>query len=332
MERYSDWFGPYAYPRLTLIDPPDGGQGAGGMEYPSLVTLGTLDFTGLGVATSQTGWERTLEMVAVHEIAHQWWQSLVATNEAEEPWLDEGFTDYAAVRLMQSGWGAERALVNFGGLNLSYLETRRGEYVAFPATSMAGRAWDFGLTEYGVATYSKPAMALMTLQNTLGEEKMNALMQAYFSRWQFGHPTAQDFQTVAVETTGKPLDWFFGDPDSKTGLVYGSEALNYTAKEIGEDWLTVAREGGPAIQVEIEVSFANGEREQVAWDEPGPAQTFRFDQTLRSFEIDPSHKIAVELAWADNGLSRSPDWPAWLAAAGRLVFRLQDWLLILGGI
>ena len=151
----------------------------------------------------------------------------------------------------KSGWGKERDLIDFGGMKLSYLDYRRGEYIALPETSMAGKAWDFGQYEYGVAAYSKPAVALLTLQNYLGEEKMDALLQAYFSHWRFGHPTALDFQAVAVKETGDSLNWFFGDPRVKTGLVYGIETLNYMAKEIGSDWLTVTREGSPHARTEI---------------------------------------------------------------------------------
>ncbi|MBE0697949.1 MAG: M1 family metallopeptidase [Anaerolineaceae bacterium] len=332
ISHYTEWFGPYAYPRLTLVDPPDAGQGAGGMEYPSLVTLGTLDITGLAPIYARSGWERTLEMVAAHEIAHQWWQTMVATNEAEEPWLDEGFADYATVRLMQVEYGSKDGLVNFGGLHASYLDFRRAEYIALPGVSMAGKAWDFGLFQYGIAAYSKPAVSLLTLQNVLGEEKMNGLLQAYFERWQFGHPTAKDFQALAVETAGQPLDWFFGDADTKSGLVYGSGTLNYSAYAIGKDWLTVRREGSLVIPVEILVTYGDGTQEWVNWEGQEIEKTFHFAKPLRSFTIDPEQKLLVELVWADNGLANRADWNAWLAAAVRLVYRVQDWLLVMGGI
>jgi aminopeptidase N len=332
IQHYTEWFGPYAYPRLTLVDPPDSGQGAGGMEYPTLVTVGTLDFTGLGSLYAGSGWERTLEMVAAHEIAHQWWQSMVATNEAEEPWLDEGFADYSTVRLMQAVYGQKGGLVDFGGLHASYLDFRRGEYLSMPETAIAGKAWDFGPVEYGIASYSKPAAALLTLQNILGVEKMNTLMQAYFERWRFGHPTARDFQALAVETTGRPLDWFFGDPGNKSGLVNGSGTLNYSAQAIGADWLTVRREGSLVIMVDILVTYNDGRQEYLTWDGQAVEKKFQLEKPLRSFYIDPQHKLVVELVWADNGLANQPDWTAWLSAAGRLVYRLQDCLLVLGGL
>ncbi len=331
LERYSTWYGPYAYPRLTLIAPPTAGQGAGGMEYPSLVTLGTPRFQRIGRNQFADRLGAYFGDGPVHEIAHQWWHSWWRRTRQRNPgWMR--VSDYSAVRLMQSGWGEERDLVGLGGSSSATWIYRRGRICPLSPPSPWQAKPGFQTIEYGVAVYSKPAMALLTLQNILGEEKMDTLMKAYFLRWQFGHPTAQDFQAVAVETTGDPLDWFFGAPEAETGLVYGNETLNYSAKEIGADWLTVEREGGPAIPVEIEVTFAGGERERVIWAGAEPVQTFRFDRPVRSFEINPNHKVAVELAWADNGLSQTPDWQAWLAAAGRLIFHLQDWLLILGGI
>jgi hypothetical protein len=100
VRHYSQWYGPYPYARLTVVDVPDDGQGAGGMEYPTLVTAGTMSALGVGPGLTRSGNERTIELVVVHEIGHQWWQSMVAFNEAEEPWLDEGFTDYSALRVI----------------------------------------------------------------------------------------------------------------------------------------------------------------------------------------------------------------------------------------
>jgi aminopeptidase N len=332
VKRYSEWFGAYAYSHLTLVDPPDSGQGAGGMEYPTLVTLGTLDITGLSQVYARSGWERSMEMVAAHEIAHQWWQTMVATNEAEEPWLDEGFADYSTVRLLQVEYGSQGGLVDFAGMHASYLDYRRAEYIALPDVAIAGKAWDFNTNQYGIAAYSKPAVSLITLQNVLGEARMDALLQAYFQQWRFGHPTAKDFQVLAVQTTGQPLDWFFGDAVAKNGLVHGKGTLNYIAQAIGPDWLVVKREGSLAIPVEILVNFSDGSKGQVHWDGQESPKTFHFDKALRSFEIDAQHRLAVELVWADNGLANETDWSAWLAVAGRLVYRIEDWLLLLGGL
>lgn len=98
-EAYSTWYGPYGmghYPQLSVIVVPPGGGGAGGMEYPTLFTTGSLSEVPLPACVKWT------EVETIHELGHQWFQAVVATNEAEEPWLDEGFTDYSTVRAMNA--------------------------------------------------------------------------------------------------------------------------------------------------------------------------------------------------------------------------------------
>ncbi|MGD8624255.1 MAG: M1 family metallopeptidase, partial [Anaerolineae bacterium] len=171
---YGRWYGAYPYPRLTVVDVPDDGLGAGGMEYPMLITAGTLDLVGLGLPIPR-GDERSLETVIIHEAAHQWWQSVVASNEAEEPWLDEGFAEYSTLRLASRLYGIDSSLVEAPGLRLGNLDGRRMEYLADPRVPIYGRAWDFE-GNYVVAAYAKPSLSLLTLERVVGEAQMLAVM------------------------------------------------------------------------------------------------------------------------------------------------------------
>jgi hypothetical protein len=321
---YGKWYGEYPYPRLTVVDAPDKGEGAGGMEYPTLVTAGAMDMLGLGGAPVEAGWELGLELVTSHEIGHQWWQSMVAFNEAEEPWLDEGFTDYSTVRLMNAEYNG--SAIDVSDFEATYLDTRRMEYLAFSKVPMYGKAWDFQTTQYGVAAYSKPVLSLLTLENVLGEEMMMKVMSTFFQRYRFKHPTTEDFRATAVEVSGQDLNWFFD------GLVYGSETLNYVAADIEGGSITVERQGELVIPTEIEVTFADGTTRQVPWDGSSAQEKMNFEQPVRSFVIDPDQKLVVERIWSDNGLHARADLPAWLTVVTRLFYHLQDWMLILGGI
>jgi aminopeptidase N len=330
---FSAWFGPYPYPRLTLVDVPDAGQGAGGMEYPTLVTVGAMDITGLALPTARLEWDRGLELVTIHEVGHQWWQSMVAFNEVEEPWLDEGFTDYSTGRLLNLLYGQDASAIQIGNFHAGYLDLRRVEYVSNPHVRMYGAAWEFNGLSYAVAAYSKPHLSLLTLERVLGEDTMLLIMRTFFERYVFQHPTTEDFRAVAEEVAGADqVAWFFD------GLVYSDDSLNYVARSIDGSSITVARQGELQIPTEIEVQFAGGENRRVNWDgSTNPATgthtfTFAGDPPIEAFHIDPERKLLVELVWSDNSLSRGPDWSAWLTLASRLVYRLQDWLLVLGGI
>jgi hypothetical protein len=103
---YGAWFGPYPYGLLTVVDPPDGGGGAGGMEYPTLVTV-----WGSRLAPAH---DLGMEAVTVHEYAHQYFYGLLGSNEFEEAWLDEGLTSFAESRCLETAYGPWLASTRYG--------------------------------------------------------------------------------------------------------------------------------------------------------------------------------------------------------------------------
>jgi hypothetical protein len=321
MTLYSDWYGPYPYGRLTVGDVPDDGQGAGGMEYPTLIMAGSV-FGPAGLEGF-----RLPELVVMHEVGHQWWQSMVAFNEAEEPWLDEGFTDYSTTRALAETYGASTSVLDVGPLEVGYLDMRRAEYMSKPRLPMYGPAWAFQGHEYSIATYAKPIVALTTLERVVGERAMMALMRTFFRRYQFAHPGTEDFERVAEEVTGQDLGWFFD------GLVYGDGVLNYAVTEVARHRVTVARQGDLVVPTEVLVTFSDGSQELLSWDGAETEMTFTFPDrpAVRSALVDPERKLVVDVAWFDNGLSRGPNVVPWLALVSRLVGGLQGALLGLGG-
>ncbi len=88
------YFGPYPHAQLTVVSPPPGAQAAGGMEYPTLVTTGASRLD----ASPVFSWRSDIESVTVHEFGHQYFQGMVASNEFEQAWLDEGLTTWAENR------------------------------------------------------------------------------------------------------------------------------------------------------------------------------------------------------------------------------------------
>jgi aminopeptidase N len=167
LEAYGQWYYPYPYPRITVVDPPSAASGASGMEYPMLVTGGV---GALGIPEIPGATMREAEVVVLHEMAHQWFYATIATNEAEEPWLDEGFADFATLEAVTRYYGLKTSMIDAGGAALGYGDMRRLEYLAFPRVPTYGTAWDWGMLEYGAAAYSKPDVVLTTLKNILGAE------------------------------------------------------------------------------------------------------------------------------------------------------------------
>jgi len=105
---YGLWYGEYPYERVTVVDPAWGASAAGGMEYPTLFTCGTELFT-------EAAMHRP-ESVTVHEAGHQFWYGLVANNEPEAAWLDEGLNSYSDSETLFRQYGRRRTAQRYSRL------------------------------------------------------------------------------------------------------------------------------------------------------------------------------------------------------------------------
>ncbi len=184
MREFEQRFGPYPYKIITVIDPEPGSE-IGGMEYPTLIT-------------GDTGWfEPTYltELTAEHEFGHQYWYGMVATNEFEDAWLDEGINSYTEVAVMGSLYGRNTSFLNFPWANASDAELQRLQYMgAIDSDPVTRRAWQFrNSNSYGGVTYGKTATLLATLEGIVGKDTMDDAMRTWFMRFRFTHPTTEDF-------------------------------------------------------------------------------------------------------------------------------------------
>lgn len=217
---FQDRYGDYPFPNLTVVDPRRGAMGAGGMEYPTLITAGTVYGIPEGL--------RMPEMVILHEFGHNYWYHLLASNEFEESWMDEGINSYTEVQIMHDLFGPEGDAIDVLGVKVNDLQFQRMQYISFPdADPVVRKAWEFYSNgSYGVNSYSKPAMLLTTLQNYLGEDLMLKVMREYVKRWRFKHPTTRDFIAVVNDVTGQDLNWYFDQ------ALYSRAVLDYSVSNV----------------------------------------------------------------------------------------------------
>ena len=221
LRTYGTWSAPYPYPQITVVDPA-WGSGSGGMEYPTL-------FTG-GASVLAPPELQSPEGVTIHEAGHQFWYGLVANNEFEEAWLDEGFNSYmtskAADRsLGPEAWGRRYFGADYGrgaragwpfvapGVRISRgSESLPGLRQGGEADVMAKKGWTYrDGGSYGLNSYGKPALVLQTLEGLLGEETMVKLLRTYARRFRFAHPTTEDFLATVDEVTGGGWRSYFNE-------------------------------------------------------------------------------------------------------------------------
>jgi hypothetical protein len=190
MAQFDHRYGPYPYKIVTVIDPePDSEMG--GMEYPTL-------FTG------DTSWyepTHITELTAEHEFGHQYWYGMVATNEFEDAWLDEGINSYTEVKVLAAILGPYNSFIDRSYANAGDFELQRYEYLNKPDFDPVTR-WAFkfrNATSYGDITYGKSSTLLATLESIIGTDTMDEAMRTYFQRYKFTHPTTEDFLRTIEE-------------------------------------------------------------------------------------------------------------------------------------
>jgi hypothetical protein len=305
-----NWLKPYPYPNLTVVDVPLFAGGASGMEYPCFIT--TLSLWGAPFDVKLYP-----EEVTIHEYAHQYFYGLLASNEVEESWLDEGFTSYATNKVMNYMFGRHSSFSTLFNIHKGQFDSHKNSYMRQPTLDFVLKpSWEFSTGGYGFTQYDKPVLILQTLENLLGEETMNKILSTYFDRWQFKHPTSEDFFVVVNEIAPQNMDWFL------IKALQTTEVIDYSVLSISNEIMDrkkycptiytsevlVKREGTFQIPVEICFTFENGDTLMREWNgnETEQIYTFQHSSPLIAAQIDPMNKICLDLNWTNNSKTVSP--------------------------
>ncbi len=188
VELLSELVGPYPYQELDLVDVP----GAyGGIEYPGLVSIGTVG-------------SRSAILPVIHEVAHQWFYGLIGDDQLLEPWLDEAAATYSEVLYFEKASGSGTAT----GMLADFREIVRSH----PDPSLPiGQAIDWYETpeDYYLFIYYKGALFFDALRAELGDDQFFAFLQAYYEAFRYRVATAADFQSIAERTCNCDLGSIF---------------------------------------------------------------------------------------------------------------------------
>jgi hypothetical protein len=343
LQYFHTWVGKYPYPNLTVVDPQWGALGAGGMEYPTLITGGSLWAIPQGL--------RLTEEVTIHEFGHQYWYGLVGNNEFEEAWLDEGINQYSETRIMDETYGVKSAAVDVLGYHMGDFETTRAGYTTMQNPKIAPTylpAWEYKAGSYGNLTYQKTATFLTTLERMIGRPVMDEIMKQYFERWKFRHPCSKDFIAVVNEIVqkrhgnkfGKDMQWFFdqvlfgtevcdyeltsieseiafgtrGLVDSAGKKIFPRERPGSGKTEMHHSKVLVSRLGEVKMPLDVLVHFDNGTEIRERWD--GQAR-WKYFEYLRPEKVvwakaDPDEVLTIDINYNNNSKTteslRQPIW------------------------
>ena len=347
MEYMENHIGRYPYPSITIVCPPFHGLKSGLMEYPTLITTGSV----YGMPKNI----RTTESLVVHEFVHQYFMAVVANNEKEEPWLDEGFSTYFEDRIIDSAFGKSKSLVDFIGIKIDNRDLTRLEYTTMNnhrEGPTARPAWLFNEKNYKSLIYSKTATTLHTLQNLIGESNLDTIIKSYFNLWKFKHPKGIDFMNLMKSELLKKFDSVIAIRnyelfecslyDSKildyavTNITYehqlkksGIFDSNYLSPEISaliHSKVHVERTGDWIIPVEIQINFENGSSQIINWSgiEGSKILNIYNSSKVISAHIDPKHNLLLDIDLNNNSFSVEPNQVALIWYSNKFMFYFQN--------
>ena len=344
--------GPYPWNHLTIVDPPSYARGAGGMEYTTMITAGTFYLLPAQL--------RMPEMVTVHEFGHAYFMGILASNEFEEPWLDEGINSYWETRIMDWAYGDETGMIGFRFFHVGDVEFSRISWLSAYRPNLVptfNNSWSFPRGTYGPSVYQKPATMLNTLERMVGQETMDRIFKKYYDRWAFKHPSSRDFVRVVNEVVtesfgdrfGENLNWFFDQ------FLYGTAAVDYAIRTIRvnpvfEKGGLYDKEGSKTyieserieglfrsviqidrlqdgiIPVEIAVRFDNGEEITEHWDGKEKVYDLVYEKPARvvSAWIDPQCKILLDANLLNNSFVIRPSAKPALKWTARFMFFVEN--------
>jgi hypothetical protein len=292
MDYFEEAIGPYPWKQYSIIQ-----GGDGGMEYAMCTMI-----TGQGPYPSLFG-------VTAHEMAHAWFQHLLATNEAKHPWMDEGFTEYITSLAEEAVVGKPSRYPHKSSYDRYYLLVNSG---VEQAQTVHSDRYDYNFA-YGASSYSKGSVFLSQLGYIIGKDNLDKTLKRYYEEFKFKHPAPNDFKRVAEKVSDMELEWYLNDwtrTDHK--IDYGLDISSLQSDRI----ITLKRKARMPMPLDVEVSFSDGTKDlyyiptdlmhgnkkfssnnvyyMQAWTWASPEYDFvvQGNKKVVKVEIDPSKRLA----------------------------------------
>jgi hypothetical protein len=351
LEYLDSHVGPYPWPYLTIVDPPLIGIQAGGMEYTTLFT----SFPSYIFPR----FYREVENTTMHEFGHSYFMGMLASNEFEEPWLDEGVNTYWEQRMSDHYYGNGYGTLSLPFIKLSDTDAGRTSYITSPSRSVATNdlpSWQYPHGTYGMMSYNKTAVWLHTLEGLIGTETMDDVFREYYRRWAFRHPSGRDLIEVVNdvvrkehdEKLGENMNWYFDQVLYGSGIcdysvtrvtsrkisgysgIVAGDTMMFTRSDSRNDTLylttvNLERPGDIMLPVEILVHFDNGDEVYEEWDGRARYKDLVYRGTMRAdwVKIDPYDKIDLDVNRINNSRSETSKFTASRRMMDKFIFLVQ---------
>ncbi|WP_315016229.1 M1 family metallopeptidase [Capnocytophaga leadbetteri] len=305
---YNQLIGKYPWPQYSFIQ-----GGDGGMEY--------------AMCTLMVGGEKYERLVgtAAHELAHAWFQHLLATDEAAYPWMDEGFTSYIEYLAEHQILKTKKTANPFDSAYKGYFGLVKSGFQEPTITHSDRFATNYA---YSVTAYYKGLLFLTQLDYLMGNEALQKTLKRYYNEYAFKNPTPNDFIRIAEKVSGMQLQWFLNEfmetdhtADYAISKVEGKgNKTEVTLKRVGrlplsiDLWVTDKAGNIRYVYVPLRMTYAEKPNTYPAyprtvlpaWGWGNPTYTFTLDMPLediKSITLDPENK-SVDTDKENNSFSK----------------------------
>jgi hypothetical protein len=308
---FSQTLGPYPYRTVTAVIPPHNAAEAAGMEYPTFFTAESHADLQPGTAAAAA-----LDFVTIHEFGHGYFYGILASNEFEEPFLDEGLNEYWNQRMLR-GTGRKLHLttpflraIGFAPTVDGFAFERQGTPRDEPSDPLGQNAYQ-RLQGIG-PVYSRSTVALHDLEAQLGKETVERAFKEYYRRWKFRHPSVADLREVLAEVSGRRqlVDTFFAQQVYATTRV-DDRVASFSSTELAP-LPGVRLEHGKRVELTQEQAAAQAEKLRRQWTtqhpdaKPGTGPfPFLTKVTVRRRGADVAQVLVVEFA---DGSKETVQW------------------------
>jgi Peptidase family M1 domain len=206
VRKYSAWIGEYEYPTVQVAEGPKNNS-SGGMEYPMITLI-----------TEPEAKEAALDATITHEVGHNWFMSMLGSNERDHTWMDEGLNTYFQFRYEAEKYKSNSIFGDALPKEIKKLPTDQFLSIIYNAIDKGvpmNSAMDIpadqfpSSAEYGIVSYVKTALWMYLLESSLGREQADLAIKNYFTKWKHKHPGPEDMRTAFEEATGKDLTEYF---------------------------------------------------------------------------------------------------------------------------
>jgi len=234
MKYFEEAIGPYPWKQYSIIQ-----GGDGGMEYAMCTMI-----------TGERSYPSLLGVTA-HEMAHAWFQHLMATNESKHAWMDEGFTEYITSLSENYVNNKNPEFPHKSSYDRYYLLAKSGFE---QAQTIHSDRYDYNFA-YGASAYSKGSVFLSQLGYIIGKENLNKTIRRYYEEFKFKHPTPNDFKRIAEKVSDLELEWYLNEwTRTPHKIDYGIDISSLEDERV----ITLKRKARIPMPIEVVVSFEDG--------------------------------------------------------------------------